>query len=61
MILGAVLTVATAYALDSWRAPETSTANPPTIQRPMVNWDVVSKNWDKLTVRVRQEWNKLAG
>jgi hypothetical protein len=62
MILGALLTVATAYALDSWRAPAAATANtPPGVQRTMVNWDVVGKNWNQLTVRVRQEWNKLTG
>jgi hypothetical protein len=61
MILGALLTVASAYALDTWRAPASSTANTAGVQRTMVNWDVVGKNWDKLTGRVRQEWNKLAG
>ena len=61
MILGALLTIASAYALDIWRAPASSAANTPAVQRTMVNWDVVGKNWDKLTVRVRQEWNKLTG
>jgi hypothetical protein len=61
MILGALLTVASAYAFDTWRAPANSTASTPAVQRTMVNWDVVGKNWDKLTVRVRQEWNKLTG
>jgi len=61
MILGALLTIASAYALDTWRMPASSAANTPAVQRTMVNWDVVGKNWDKLTVRVRQEWNKLTG
>ena len=61
MILGALLTVASAYALDTWRAPANSTASTPGVQRTMVNWDVVGKNWDKLTVRVRQELSKLTG
>ena len=61
LILGVLLTVGAAYAVDTWRAPAASTANPPSVQRKMVNWDVVSKNWDKLTIRVRQEWSKLTG
>jgi hypothetical protein len=26
----------------------------------MVNWDVVSKNWQSLSLGVRNTWNKLA-
>jgi hypothetical protein len=31
-----------------------------TVERPMVNWDVVSNNWHHFTVGVRNTWHKLA-
>jgi hypothetical protein len=54
MILGAALTVGGAYISDSMNrtSPEA---------RPMVNWDVVSKNVDGLTEFVRDSWKKLVG
>jgi hypothetical protein len=54
MILGAALTVGGAYISDqtSSRSPEA---------RPMVNWDVVSKNVDGWTEFVRESWKKLVG
>jgi hypothetical protein len=59
MILGALLTIGVAYAVDTWRVPTTATAGSPAVEKTMVNWDVVGRNWTKLTSRVRQEWNKL--
>ena len=61
MILGALLTVASAYALDSWRTPANSTASTPAVQRTMVNWDVVAKNLDSVTTLARASWKKIAG
>ena len=58
IILGAILTVGGAYLYDSHSA---AAANPPSIQKPMVNWDVVSTKWNHLTERARAEWNRLAG
>ena len=29
-------------------------------RRPMVNWDVVGRNWHVLTERVRYGWNRLS-
>jgi hypothetical protein len=55
MILGALLTIGAAYVLDGGRV-EAGTA---TAERPMVNWDVVGKNWDRLTTRVRSEFTRL--
>jgi hypothetical protein len=55
MILGAVLTIGGAYVYD------TQATTKPGIERPMVNWDVVSRNWNRLTGRVRQEWTRLTG
>jgi hypothetical protein len=54
MLLGAALTIGGAYVADSM------SGGSPTA-RPMVNWDVVSKNVDGLTEFVRESWKKLAG
>jgi hypothetical protein len=50
IIIGIALTIGGAYAVDS-----TATA------KPMVNWDVVSKNLDGLTGLVRDSWKKITG
>jgi hypothetical protein len=55
MIVGALITIGGAYVYDT-RVSETAT-----IERPMVNWDVVGKNWHQFTARVRDEWTKLTG
>lgn len=55
MVLGALLTIGVAYIHDT-RVAETAT-----IERPMVNWDVVGKNWHQFTARMRDEWNRLTG
>jgi hypothetical protein len=56
MILGAALTIGGAYLHD------TQFVGRPGVERQvMVNWDVVSRNWNQLTARVRQEWNRLTG
>ena len=58
MILGVVLTVGGAYLYDSHTAQTTTSSA--SAQRPMVNWDVVGNNWNRLTARARAEWNRLA-
>jgi hypothetical protein len=60
LILGAVLTVGAAYLYDTHNstAAESGTA---ALQRPLVNWDVVSTKWQSLTVRARDEWNRRVG
>jgi hypothetical protein len=57
IIVGIGLTIGGAYLYDSGTATEGSTA---TAARPMVNWDVVDRNWDRATSRVRREWDRLA-
>ena len=53
MILGAALTVGVAYVSDTAKSgPEA---------RPMVNWDVVGKNVEAVTVMIKQGWAKLTG
>ena len=56
IILGVILTIGGAYLYDSHNATAA-----PSAQRPMVNWDVVSNNWNRLTERARAEWTRLAG
>jgi hypothetical protein len=61
IILGGLLTVGGAYLYDSHNAaiaPEGATAS---LQRPLVNWDVVGTKWQHLTERARAEWARHAG
>lgn len=54
MILGAMLTVLAAYVYDSGRTEQAG------IQRQMVNWDVVSENWNAAKARVQREWTQIS-
>jgi hypothetical protein len=65
VILGALLTIGAAYTYDTFtgRAANTSMAGD---ERPMVNWDVVSKDFSDLRAslvevgnRVQDGWKKL--
>lgn len=56
VILGAVLTIAFAYLHDTQFVANDATG----LARPFVNWDVVNADWQRLTGRLRQEWNRLA-
>lgn len=59
IIFGVLLTVGGAYLYDSYYAVANSgTAS--SLQRPMVNWDVVGTKWNHLTERARAEWSRLA-
>jgi hypothetical protein len=53
IVLGCLLTIGGAYVADSM--------NNGAAARPMVNWDVVSKNLDGLTGLAREGWKKIAG
>ena len=59
IIIGIGLTVGGAYLYDSFGGP-TDNASGATAARPMVNWDVVDKNWQRATSRVKREWDRLA-
>ena len=59
ILLGVILTVGGTYVYDSHNAVMAANAN--SLQRPMVNWDVVNTNWNRLTERARAEWSRLAG
>ena len=72
MIVGALLTIGVAYVSDAsisgatvatTTTTTTTGAGGPTqitVERPMVNWDVVSTNWHHFTVGVQNTWHKLA-
>jgi hypothetical protein len=60
IILGGLLTVGGAYIYDSHNALDAINA-PATVQKPLVNWDIVSTKWEHLTVRARSEWTRVAG
>jgi hypothetical protein len=61
IILGVILTIGVAYLSDASTSGPTNAATQTSVeQRPMVNWDVVSKNWQSLSLGVRNTWNKLA-
>jgi hypothetical protein len=61
IIVGVILTIGVAYFSDaSIPGPSNAATQTSVEQRPMVNWDVVSRNWQSLTLGVRNTWNKLA-
>ena len=59
MILGALLTVAVAYYSDSMSTSSVASGPSATENRPMVNWDVVQKNWNGVVERAQQGWADL--
>jgi hypothetical protein len=60
LILGAVITIGAAYIYDSHNAVVAQNGSAP-VERPLVNWDIVSSKWQQLTDRARAEWNRHAG
>ena len=62
MILGALLTVFAAFLHDSWatRPATTGASTHTTMERPMVNWDVVGDNWRVVRERAREAWTTLS-
>jgi hypothetical protein len=61
VILGFFLTVGFAYVYDaSTSHPAETTAQTSVEQRPMVNWDIVSRNWRGWSLDVQNTWHKLA-
>ena len=52
IILGAALTVGGAYICDTAAGAGA---------KPMVNWDVVAKNFDEVSAVTRAGWKKITG
>ena len=59
IILGVFLTIGGAYLSDSHNALD-ATNSPASVQRPMVNWDIVNTKWQLLTEKARSEWTRIA-
>jgi hypothetical protein len=61
IILGVILTIAGTYAYDSSTGREANglTATAAGGQAPMVNWDVVSANWNLFKTNVRGSADNL--
>ena len=61
IVVGIILTVGFAYLSDASISPSTNGSGQTALeQRPMVNWDVVSVNWQGWSLHVRNTLNKLA-
>lgn len=65
MIFGALLTIAGAYSYDVLTGRIADSVATASDDRPMVNWDVVSKNWQaietsvrEMAQRVQDQWSK---
>lgn len=61
IILGVILTIAGTYLYDSSTGREANglTSTAASGQAPMVNWDVVSTNWNVFTANVRESADNL--
>ena len=62
MILGVLLTIGGAYIYDSGHtnpAADVTTGTTVSVERPMVNWDVVSVKWHALTEGARHQWDRV--
>ncbi|MBK8008269.1 MAG: hypothetical protein IPK23_07415 [Rhizobiales bacterium] len=57
IFVGAALTVLTVYVVDN-RAAIVGVENTAST-RHMVNWDIVSQNWNLFSDRVKGEWRRL--
>jgi len=64
MILGVALTLGVAYVHDS-RSTSANATTPITVQDNMVNWEVVSRNWNSVRLKMHDAWmnlsNKMSG
>jgi len=60
MVLGALLTVGSAFLYDTWPTGPSANKTPTVEQRPMVNWDVVVENWRGGSQRAREAFTTLS-
>ncbi len=61
IILGIILTIGVAYLHDaSASGPPKAAGQTSVEQQPIVNWDVLGRKWQSLTLGVRNTWNNLA-
>jgi hypothetical protein len=61
IIVGVFLTIGVAFVSDASTTRTSASATQSSAeQQPMVNWDVVSRNWQSLSLGVRHTWDRLA-
>jgi hypothetical protein len=63
IVLGAILTVGTAFIADTWAtgpATTTGSASSAVEHRNMVNWDLVGDNMRIVRQRARETWTRLS-
>jgi hypothetical protein len=61
IILGIILAIGVAYLHDaSASGPPKAAGQTSVEQQPVVNWDVLGRNWQSSTLGVRNTWNNLA-
>jgi hypothetical protein len=61
IVVGVILTIGVVYLYDASNSgPSNATTQTSVPQQPMVNWDVVARNWQSFSLGVRNTWNKLA-
>lgn len=58
MVLGCVLTIAIVYLHDNARGT-TAGDSAALASRPIVNWDVATGEWNRVTENIRLSWNRL--
>jgi hypothetical protein len=59
IIIGVFFTIGVAYVHDATINPNPPASSSATIERPMVNWDVVTVNWQDIKARMNAGWRKL--
>jgi hypothetical protein len=57
IIIGIFFTIGVAYVHDATLTPPTPGSA--TVERPMVNWDVVTVNWQDLKAHMNAGWRKI--
>ena len=60
MILGALLLVCGVYVYDSMQTSTVANGQVAQTGRTIVNWDVASADWDKLTARAHEDWVRIS-
>lgn len=58
MMIGGFLTVGGAYLYDT-RHADAVPGQPVSVQRPLVNWDVVDATWHRLSASAHAQWRRV--
>ncbi|MBR1219413.1 hypothetical protein JQ557_15525 [Bradyrhizobium sp. U87765 SZCCT0131] len=59
MILGCLLTIAVVYIHDTMATSTVANGGAIATQARIVNWDVASSEWNRMTDRIRTAWARL--